>query len=154
MANWIFMYCTHFCFLWSQLPCRKRKTSNTLSKDLNWDIKETFWCIVWSALFSVSCMRCSSSLSCNYPISSLSPEPTFFYSFVYLFYLPQQTFVSLVFLYASTFLPAPHPASLSCGCSHQGSGLSSSSSNHSAKSREGQRQRERQHRQRNQKEAT
>lgn len=87
MANWIFMYCSHFCLLWSQLPCCKKKTG-ILSKDLNRDIKETFWCIVWSALFCVSCIRYSHSLSCNYPIFFLSPEPTFFYLFIYLL-LPQ-----------------------------------------------------------------
>lgn len=47
----IFIYCTSIRLMWRQLPRCTRKTSNILSKDLNGDITETFWFIVWSALF-------------------------------------------------------------------------------------------------------
>lgn len=122
MGNWIFTYCTSIHLMWSQLPCCTRKTSNILSKDLNWDTTEAFWFIVWSApLLREPHDTLSLTFLLIIPsVSSLSPL-----SFFHLFYIScAQPLFSLFFSFAQLFslrhTPPPKPS----GCSHQGSGLS------------------------------
>lgn len=97
-----FIYCTSICLVWSQLPCCTRKTSNILSKDLNWDITAAF--LIYSLISSPLRERHdSASLALNCPAFFLSPRAHF-----HSFNPSAHNLYFSHFLTASTFLAVPH----------------------------------------------